>query len=244
MVDDAIAPAKWASRLRRRSAELPVNRFEMRMRKVLLGVGVAILAGVLTVSYQVSRGNSDLKQVLAKPLVKQELVPTVFSGSSSYVYDNVIYVLGGSGDSLRRRFAKAAELYKQGLAKKILMNSDDMLMEYSPSIGRNLSHNEWATGKLAGFGVKEEDIEFVVVKDVLWGTFSEAKTLSNVVSRRGYGSLILVSSDYHTARVWYSFSKLMRRHNVNLYIYPVKDDPTTYMLLQELIKLACYRVFL
>ena len=215
----------------------------MRMRSVLLGVGFAILVGVLIVSHQVSRGNSSLNQVLTKPLVKQELIPTVFSGSSS-AYDNVIYVLGGSSDSLRRRFAKAAELYKQGLAKKILIDSDDMLMEYSPSIARNLSHNEWATGKLVSLGVEKEDIEAVVIEGELWGTFSEAKTISNVVSRRGYGSLILVSSNYHTARVWFSFSKLMLRHTVNLYIYPAKDDPTTYMLLQELIKFACYRVFL
>src|SRR2546428_13462670 len=103
MVDDAIAPAKWASRLRRRNAELPVNRFEMRMRKVLLGVGVAILAGVLTVSYQVSRGNSDLKQVLAKPLVKQQLVPTVFSGSSFYFYANLNFLFGGCWGWFGRR---------------------------------------------------------------------------------------------------------------------------------------------
>jgi len=211
---------------------------------ILVGVGIAILGSVLTVLYQVSGEKSGLKQALAKLLIKQELVPAVFSGSSSYVDDKVIYILGGAGDSLRRRFAKAAELYKQGLARKILIKSDDMLMGYSPSIGRNLSHNEWAKGKLAGFGVKEEDIEVVVVEGVLLGTFLEAKTLSNVVSRRGYGSLILVSSDYHTARVWYIFSKLMRRQNVNLYIYPAKDDHTTYGLLQELIKFACYRIFL
>ena len=108
----------------------------MRMRKILVGVGIAILlGGVLTVSYQGSGGNPDLKQALAKLLVKQELVPPDFSGKSSYAEGPVIYVLGGAGDSLRRRFARAAELYKQGLAKKILIKSDDMLMGYSPSIG-------------------------------------------------------------------------------------------------------------
>jgi len=216
----------------------------MGMKKVLLGVGIAILGGVAIVLYQVSGGKSGLKQALTKLLMKQELVPTVFSGKSSNVEVNAIYVLGGAGDSLRRRFARAAELYKQGLAKKILIKHEDMLMGYNPSSGRNLSHNEWATGKLTGFGVKEEDIEVVVVEGVLLGTFLEAKTLLNVVSRRGYGSLILVSSDYHTARVWYIFSKLLRRQNMNLYIYPAKDDPTTYGLLQEFIKFACYRVFL
>jgi uncharacterized SAM-binding protein YcdF (DUF218 family) len=215
------------------------------MRKLLLGVGVVTLGGLLTVWYLVSRGDFDLRQALAKPLVKQELVPTASSSDShSSVDDRVFYVLGGDGDVLIRRFARAAELYKQGLARKILTKSDDMLMEFSPSAGRNLSYNEWAASKLAGFGVKEGDIEFVTVEGMLWGTMSEARTLSNVVSRFRYRSIILVSSDYHTARVWYSFSKVMRDHNVNLYIYPAKDDPTTCGLLQELFKLAFYRVFL
>ena len=216
----------------------------MGIKKVLMGVGIAVLGGVVIVTYQVSGVKSGLKEALAKLLIKQELIPTVSGGKSSNVEDNAIYVLGGAGDSLRRRLARAAELYKQGLAKKILIKSDDTLMGYSPSIGRNLSHNEWATGKLTGFGVKEEDIEVVVVEGVLLGTFSEAKTLSTIVSSRGYGSLILVSSDYHTARVWYIFSKLMRPQNVNLYIYPAKDYHTTYRLLQEFVKFACYRVFL
>lgn len=214
------------------------------MRKVFLGVGLALLGGLLTVSYQVSRSNSGFKQALAKSLVKQEPVPIVFSGPVSYVHNNVIYVLGGSAASSRKRFAKAAELYKLGLARKILIYSNDTLMAYSPSIGRNLSTNEWAMRTLAGLGVKEEDIELVAIDDVFWGTYSEARTLSNLLSRRGFTSLILVSSDYHTARVWYSFSKTMRGHSVNLYIYPAKDNPTTYNLLQELIKFACYKVFL
>ena len=216
----------------------------MRTRVILVGVGVAILGGLLTVSYQLSGWKSGLKQALANALLKKEIVPAVFGDKSSYAEGQVIYVLGGAGDGLRRRFARAAELYKQGLAGKILIKSDPMLMGYSPSIGRNPSHDEWARKMLAGFGVKEEDIEVVVVEGGLLGTFLEARTLSNVVSRRAFRSLILVSSDYHTARVWYIFSKLMRRKNVNLYIYPAKDDHSGYGLLQEFIKFACYKVFL
>ena len=227
---------------------LPVNRLryiaEIYMRKIVVGVGIVILGGVLTVSYQVSGGKSGLKQALARLLVRQELVPADLSSKSPNVEGQVIYVLGGAGNSLRGRFARAAELYKQGLARKILIRSDDMLMEYRPSIGRNLSHNEWAREKLAAFGVKDEDIEFVVVEDMLLGTFSEARTLSTIVSQRGYGSLILVSSDYHTARVWYIFSKRLRREKVNLYIYPAREDHSGYVLLHEFVKFTFYRIFL
>lgn len=215
----------------------------MRIKQVILVVGVAMLGGMLAVSSQVSRGCSGLNQILAKPLVKQKPVSAVSGGSSSSVDDSVIYVLGGRADSLRKRFAKAAELYKQGFARKILIDSDDMLMEYSPPIGRNLTHNEWAIGKLIELGVEKGDIETVSIDGGLLGTYSEAKAITGVMSRRGYRALILVSSDYHTARVWYSFSGLTGQ-DMDLYIYPAKEDPTVDMLFKELIKFTLYRVFL
>jgi uncharacterized SAM-binding protein YcdF (DUF218 family) len=218
----------------------------MGMRKFLLSFLGVVLFGsaVLVASSEFSRWNHTLKHVLLNLLVKNEPMATIISGSSSNIHDSVIYVLGGAPESLKVRLEEAPLLYRQGVAKKILIDNDDLLMEYSSSVARNLSHNEWATGQLVRVGVKKEDIEAVVIEDGLWGTFSEAKTISHVVSSRGYRTLILVSSDYHTARVWYTFRKFMHRDNVNLFIYPVKDNPTNYMLLQELVKFACYRIFL
>ena len=211
---------------------------------MLLGLAVAIVGGALIALYQVPEWKAGLKQALVDVLVTEVIAPAASSGELSSARRRVIYVLGGAGNSLRVRFSKAAELYKQGLATRVLIKSDNMLMEYSPSLGRNLLHDEWARRLLVGLGVKDEDIETVTVEDGLLGTYQEAKTLSDVASRRGYGALVLVSSDYHTARVWYIFSKLMRQRNVTLYVYPAKDNHGAYALLQELIKFVCYRAFL
>lgn len=209
-------------------------------RKLL--VGVAIVGGALVALYQAPVWKAELKQALVDVLVMQVTVPAASSGPLSN--GRVIYVMGGAGNSLRIRFSKAAELYKQGLASRVLIKGDNMLMEYSPSLGRNLLHDEWARLMLVGLGVKEGDIEAIAVEDGLLGTYQEAKTLSDVASRRGYGALVLVSSDYHTARVWYIFSKLMRQMKVTLYVYPARDNHGGYTLLEEFIKFACYRAFL
>lgn len=209
-----------------------------------MGIGVAVVGGALIALYQAPVWKAGLKQALADVLVMQVIAPAASSGELSSARGRAIYVMGGAGNSLRARFSKAAELYKQGLAGRVLIKSDNMLMEYSPSLGRNLLHDEWARGMLVGLGVKDEDIETVAVKDGLFGTYQEAKTLSDVVSRRGYGALVLVSSDYHTARAWYIFSKFMRQRNVTLYVYPARENHGGYTLLQEFIKFACYRAFL
>jgi hypothetical protein len=166
----------------------------MRTRAILVGVGIAISGCVLTALYQASGWKTAVKQALADALVKQVPVPANLGGEFSSAQGRVIYVMGGAGHGLSVRFAEAAGLYKKGIAKTILIKSDSMLMEYNPSLARNLSQDEWAKGMLVGFGVRPEDIETVVVRDGPLGTFQEAKTLSNVVSRRAFGSLVLVSS--------------------------------------------------
>ena len=216
----------------------------MSARKVLIAAGIAIVGGALIALYQAPGWKASLKQALVDVLVMQVTAPAAASAGASDARGQAIYVMGGDGNSLRVRFSKAAELYKQGLASRVLIKSDNMLMQYSPSLGRNLLHDEWARRMLVGLGVKDEDIEAVVVDGTLLGTYQEAKTLSDVISRRGYEALVLVSSDYHTARVWYIFSKSMRQRNVNLYVYPARENHGGYTLLQEFIKLVCYRAFL
>jgi uncharacterized SAM-binding protein YcdF (DUF218 family) len=209
---------------------------------MLLALGVAIVGGAGIALYQAPAWKAGLKQALADVLIMQ--LPAPSSAELSSAPDRAIYVMDGSRDSLRVRFSKAAELYRQGLAGRVLIKSDRMLMEYSPSLGRNLRHDEWARRTLAGLGVKDEDIETVAVMDGLLGTYQEAKTLSDVAARRGYGALVVVSSDYHTARVRYIFSEFTRPRNVALYVYPASENPGGYTLLEELIKFVCYRAFL
>ena len=157
---------------------------------------------------------------------------------------DVIYVLGGGQSSLEKRFPVAASLYKDQIARRVLILSRPGITEYSAGLGRNLTNDEWAYGKLSELGISRLDIETVPVEKSFFGTLSEAAALSNLVKSRGYTTLILVTSDYHTKRVWKSFSKLMEHADVTLYIYTAADPATILNLTRELAKLLVYRIFL
>jgi len=154
--------------------------------------------------------------------------------------NGIIYVLGGSQRSLESRFIKASALYREGAAGKVLTVSRRGITEYSPPLGRNLTNDEWSADRLISLGVKRNDLEFVSVPGDFWGTYHEAKTVSDLAVKREYQSLILVTSNYHTRRTWDSFSKMVQGRNVNLYVYASDDNTEFSGLVLEYIKLLTY----
>lgn len=155
-----------------------------------------------------------------------------------------IYVLGGGQLSLEKRFPIAAALYKDQIATRVLILSRPGITEYSTDLGRNLTNDEWAYGKLSELGISRSDIETVPAEKGFFGTLSEAAALSSLVKSRGYKTLILVTSDYHTKRVWKSFSTPLQNTDVSLYIYAAADPSTLLTLIREFAKLLVYSVFL
>ena len=135
-------------------------------------------------------------------LILEKNLPSNVSEKKEIKIKPLIYVLGGNQDSLVNRFRKAASLYHKGFSKKILILSRPGITEFSPELGRNLTNNEWAIKELEKLNVRKEDVEPVSVQNNGFGTLSEARNLSDVVRKRGCNRLILVTSDYHTRRVF------------------------------------------
>jgi len=183
-----------------------------------------------------------LKFSLIPMLVKAEPMPSGLESPAEA--HTVIYVLGGGEQSLESRFKIASDLYHKRMASKIIILSRPGKTEYSTALERNLTSDEWSMEKLASFGVPKTDIELVKVKEGFFGTLSEAEAIPNLVSNRGYTTLILVSSQYHTMRAWESFSKFSKDKNLRLYIYTSKDHSGGYTTLEEYLKLEFYRLFL
>ncbi|MEK7773511.1 MAG: ElyC/SanA/YdcF family protein [Deltaproteobacteria bacterium] len=154
--------------------------------------------------------------------------------------NGAIYVLGGAQESLEGRYRTAAALYRAGAAKKMLIYSREGITAYNPGAQRPLTNDEWSIMRLTGLGVRRDDIELIQVKKFLLGTYSEAKDVSRLASERHYNFLILVSSQYHTMRVWVIFSKFMDR-NIGLHVYAAHADGGLKGLMKEYIKLAVYR---
>lgn len=210
----------------------------------LSGGGFLFLLGLwMFLGLEAFPGHAEFKGLLMKNLTRSEPVP-IASYNSSFNSSSVIYVLGGAPRSLKYRFKTASDLYKSGVAKRILIDSQEMMMGYNPLIRRNLTFNEWAVEKLTALGVKKEDIESVPIENLFFGTFSEATSISNIALKRGYKSLILVTSSYHTLRTWASFSKFIKNHDLNLYIYMSNDYHDLRALSQEYLKLKVYQLFL
>ena len=148
--------------------------------------------------------------------------------------------MGGTPESLLRKFAVASSLYRSGVACKILIMTEPGITEYSPDLDRNLTNDEWAVMKLASVGVKKKDIEMVSIPSGYFGTLSEARGITSVAAARGYQGLILVTSSYHTKRALFAFSRSSVGHPIDLFIYGADEETSLGILLIESVKLIVY----
>ena len=176
---------------------------------------------------------------LASRLFMEKQVPAGISNEKVKT-STLIYVLGGNQDSLLSRFRKAASLYQQGFAKRILILSRPGITEFSQELGRNYTNDEWAIRELERLNVKKGDIEPVSVQSSFFGTLSEAKDITNIAREKKCNRLILVTSDYHTRRVFASFSRYASENFLEFYVYGSKDAADFQDLLTEFVKLFFY----
>ena len=130
------------------------------------------------------------------------------------------------------------------MQKKIWIFSKPGKTEYSRSLGRNLTNDEWSVLKLKEFGVPEEGVEAIKIKSGFFGTLSEAKGISSLIKIRGYKSLLLVSSPYHTNRVKISFDNFLKNQNTSLLIQGSEGKAFLRDLIIEFFKLKVYQYFL
>ena len=177
--------------------------------------------------------------IITKIVIIEKPLPANFSTKVSEK-TTVIYVLGGNQESLTSRFRKASDLYHQGISKKIMILSRPGITEFSPTLGRNLTNDEWAIRELEILQVNKEDIEPVCVQRGVFGTLSEAQVLTETVQKRGYKMLILVSSAYHTRRVYNTFSVFATGRPLELSIYGTNDTTEFPSLALEYLKLLLY----
>ena len=201
----------------------------------------ALLAFTLSLiwlnSNSASHFRADLKHLLSDELIR-------INPPSADTKVDVLYVLGGSQKSLKFKFKTAADLYHKRICKRILIVSRPGKTEYSVSLGRNLTNDEWSLLKLKEFGVPAEDVEAIKIKEGFFGTYSEAKGISSLIKSRGYKSLLLVSSSYHTHRVKISFDNFLKNQNASLLIQGSDAKVFLKDLIVEFVKLKIYQYLL
>jgi uncharacterized SAM-binding protein YcdF (DUF218 family) len=163
---------------------------------------------------------------------------------SASTRSDVVYLLGGTPDSLEAKFRTASRLIHEGKAARVLVMSERSLLPFRPDLGRNPTVDEWVMEKLGALGVEADTIEFVAIEDQFFGTWSEAKSVSHFLRGRGFVRLILVTSPLHSRRAWESFSRTVEQPHENLFVY-LSDEPAYLRhLLTEYVKLILYRALL
>lgn len=210
---------------------------------ILQSVSVLFLILAAFILFEFMPGHKTLNSLLIQKLNKSRHLPSRDISTPDKT-DTVIYVMGGSEYSLKKKFITVSGLYKQNLAGKILVLSVPGITRYEYELGRNLTHDEWAIKNLAALGVNKMDIEPISVENGRFGTLSEAATVSGIILERGYSNLILVTSGFHTQRVWLSFSAFLKNEDINVYIYGADENTNLSGLLAEYLKLLIYEYYL
>jgi uncharacterized SAM-binding protein YcdF (DUF218 family) len=117
---------------------------------------------------------------------------------------DVLLILSGAAEyEERARFA--ARLFREGRAPKVWLTDDRLRGGWSEAEQRNPYFYERARAELIRGGVPAESIE--VILEPVESTSDEAALAREYADARGLGSLVVVTSAYHSRRALWTFRK-------------------------------------
>jgi uncharacterized SAM-binding protein YcdF (DUF218 family) len=218
-----------------------INRSHIIIVRVILIATCAFLISSSFALWLATEGSSEFRANL-RDRIRKELIREDLKRFTNVV--DAIYLLGGSQNSLEFKFKKAADLYHDGICKRILILHRPGKTEYSGLLRRNLANDEWAILKLEEFGIPKKIVEVIRIKEEFFGTLTEAKGISSLIKKRRYKSVILISSASHTHRVKISFENFLQHDSIKVYVQSSDEKGSLGQLLIELIKLKIYEYFL
>ncbi|MCX7991657.1 MAG: YdcF family protein [Proteobacteria bacterium] len=109
---------------------------------------------------------------------------------------DLIVALGG--ENIRKK--EAVELFNKGYGKKILFTGFEIEKE-----------------DYYRYGLKDKD--FIYPVRFLSNTYEEAVFTRDVALNKGYKSVIVVTSNYHTRRTSYIFKKLLEKEGIKVMVH-------------------------
>ena len=128
---------------------------------------------------------------------------------------DAIFVMGGSATYIERN-QKAAALYQQGLAPKILLTNDGTRGGWNKKAQKNPYFVELARAELVSQDVPENVIE--TLPGTVAGTDDEAELLVKTAREQNLKSVLLVTSAYHTRRALRTFEKVLADNDLKIEI--------------------------
>lgn len=117
---------------------------------------------------------------------------------------DALFVLAGSA-TYRERTRKAAELFNENAAPRVLLTDDGVRAGWNNTEGRNTPFVELARRNLIENGVPAESIE--ILEPQVGGTIDEARLLRKKIAETDWKSVLLVTSAYHARRALRTFER-------------------------------------
>jgi uncharacterized SAM-binding protein YcdF (DUF218 family) len=126
---------------------------------------------------------------------------------------DAIVVLGGAATYVERTH-RAAELFHEGRAPKIILTNDGQQGGWSNSQQRNPYFIERAKEELLKLNVPPDAIE--EIPQPLSNTYEEATELRRYAAARGLRSLLVVTSAYHSRRALWTLRRVFDGSDVRI----------------------------
>jgi len=140
------------------------------------------------------------------------LLPVLAAGAaqllivrSPLVKADAIVVMSGSG-TFRERAQHAAALFNDGRAPRIVLTNDRLQSSWSQEEQRNPYYYERSRDELRRAGVPDDKIEVIMVP--IRSTYDEAVALREYSEANHLSSLLVVTSAFHSRRVFWTFRRV------------------------------------
>lgn len=150
--------------------------------------------------------------ILAWPFIAWAAARGLIKNSSLERADAVVVLSGASNYAERAR--RAAELYREGRAPRILLTDDDLRGGWSKEKETNPLFVERAREELMRAGVPEERIETLPGK--VSSTYEEAVAARSYAEKTDARSLLFVTSAYHTRRALWTMRTVFQGSGVEV----------------------------
>jgi uncharacterized SAM-binding protein YcdF (DUF218 family) len=130
---------------------------------------------------------------------------------SELPHADALVVLAGSSTYVERTH-RAAQLFAEGVAAKIILTNDKLPSGWSAVQERNPLFVERAADELRRQGVPAEKIE--IVPGVVSSTYDEIMRLREYSVEHGLRSILVITSAYHSRRAWWTLRHVFRGSDV------------------------------
>ena len=149
---------------------------------------------------------------IAAGIVVLTLLPLLAAGAAQLLVvraplakADAIVVMSGSG-TFRERAQHAAALFNEGRAPRIVLTNDHLKSSWSQEEQRNPYYYERSRDELRRAGVPDDRIAVIMVP--IRSTYDEAVALKEYSEANHLSSLLVVTSAFHSRRVFWTFRRV------------------------------------